>query len=182
VVDKVDVEIDEKVFQYRSLASKKPQIVCATKNPEILLPVYHMIRSRAAAGLNCGKQFEWIFLEQQTEVETATILGDSLLFLFFSVAEGLGRMPLEAMACGCISVAFSYGPLKCMVPQHEFEYADIVGLVQFVEKVMESYPRELEQWDLRISAGREIARRYSMKNQEVTVLKAWSRIYRHETI
>jgi hypothetical protein len=69
-----------------------------------------------------------------------------------------------------------------MVPQHEFEYADIVGLVQFVEKVMESYPRELEQWDLRISAGREIARRYSMKNQEVTVLKAWSRIYRHETI
>ena len=176
-VEKVDIEIDPAIFSFCALEKKAPIIVCAMKSKEILLPVYHMVQARAAANLNRGREFQWVFLDHYSEQETARILHDALLFLFLNVAEGIGRMPLEAMASGCIVASYDYGPLgEALKARSRFEYGDPISVVKFIEEVMALYPTVSQERILELEEGREIATHYSLANQEAGVMSAWKRI------
>jgi hypothetical protein len=179
-IEKVDVEINPAVFSFCPPDAKQPLIACATKSPEMLMPIYHMIQSRSNGGLNRGKEFHWIFLDQMSERETASILHDAFIFIFLSAAEGIGRMPLEAMASGCMLLSYGYGPVDAVLPSpRRFEYGDPVSAVLFLEQLMAAYPRPKAEWIAEVERGRKIANRYSLDNQEVGVLNAWKRIMNH---
>lgn len=177
MIEKVEIEIDRSIFKFCDMGKKEAFIACSPKAPEILLSVYHVIQARAAAGLNNGGKFEWIFLRDFTEKQTADILGRSLLFAGLSVTEGLGRLFLEAMACGCITVCCGNGPLRDISPCLEFKYADVASIVLFIETVMDSYPHCLAKWENRIASGAAIAERYSLDRQRESVLQAWEKIF-----
>jgi glycosyltransferase involved in cell wall biosynthesis len=178
-VERVHIEIDSAIFRYRTLVEKKPQIACIPKSSEYLMSLYHMLRSRTASGLNNGQAFEWVFIENKSEAQTAAILQDSLIFIFLSVAEGMGRMPLEAMACGCLLTAFAHGPLaEILPPCARFECGDLISVVTYIENIMNSFPQEIQRWSACVTAGRDIAKSYSLERQEASVLQAWERVLR----
>ena len=176
-VHHVHLQIEPDIYCYRPLVHKKRQIASIAKAPESLLAVYHTIQSRAAAGLNPGKSFNWIFLGNKSEHETAEILRESLLFLFFSVAEGLGRMPLEAMASGCLIAAYGYGPLQETIPaRFRFEHSNIIEIVKYIETIMASFPDDLAQWNTYVQEGLQAAATFGQQREEESVLAAWEKI------
>lgn len=136
---KVDPGVDGNVFSFKPLREKKRMIACVQKAPALLLTLYHALQSRAAAGLNNLKDFEWVFLGERTEQEVAEILRDSLVFVFNSIEEGLGRMPVEAMLSGCLVAGFSSGPMKeYLPPESRFEVGDMTGMAWYVESIAAS--------------------------------------------
>lgn len=174
----VHAAIRPEVFSWRPLNEKKPQIATIVKSEEWLSALYHTVQSRALAGLNRGNDFNWVFLGKQTERETAAILNDSLLFVFPSIIEGLPRLPLEAMSCGCLVAAWRYGPLKETLPAStQFEFGDLIDIVTFIEAVMRDFPDALSSWESLAQAGRDIASAYSVERQEQSVLAAWAEIF-----
>jgi hypothetical protein len=171
--------IREEVFSWRPLSDKRPQIACIPKNPEWLRTLYHTIQARAAAGLNSGNRFQWKVLGDVSERETAAVLQESLLFVFLSVTEGLGRMPLEAMACGCLVAAWRAGPLRETLPERvRFEFGTVLDMARFIEEVMDAYPDRVDQWRPLAEAGRDLARSYSVERQDRSVIDAWTDILR----
>jgi glycosyltransferase involved in cell wall biosynthesis len=179
MIRNVRLSINPDIFSWRPLKEKKPQIACIPKNQEWLATLYHTLQSRAAAGLNRGKDFQWVFLVDRTEQQIAQILADSVLFVFPNIAEGLGRMPLEAMLCGCLPVAWRYGPLKETLPAYmNFEWGSILEMAAFIERVMEAFPDRLDAWEQIAKTNRELALTYSVDRQERSVLAAWEEIVR----
>lgn len=177
MVQRVYLEIQPDTFPNRPLAAKKPQIVCVRKGLESLSVLYHILQSRSAMGLNRGRLFQWIFLGSKSERETSQILQESILFVFTSLAEGLGRMPLEAMSCGCLVAAYGCGPLKETIPSAmQFESGNILEMAKFIERVMESFPNDLAQWDDLVAVGSRVAGTFSIERQEQSVIAAWEKI------
>ena len=174
LVQKVDVEIDPAIFCYRPLKSKAPLIACSLKAPEVILPLYHILRARAKSGLNCGKAFEWVFLDGLVEQDLARVLSDAVLFVTLSVAEGIGRLSLEAMASGCLLISCKAGPLADIVVVAEsFRYGEMSEMVRFIERVMAAFPDELEQWSTLSEQGKQAADFFSPDQQEAGVIRAW---------
>jgi hypothetical protein len=169
--------IDLDLFRYVELKQKKRQISCIPKAKRQLLTLYHILQSRAESGLNNLKEYEWVFLGEQSEKEVADILQDSLLFIFMSMEEGLPRMPLEAMSCGCLVVGFHSGPLKeCLPSDSGFEFGDVLGMAGFVEDVAKLFPENIDQWQRLCELGRDNASAYSLEEQEKSVITAWERV------
>ncbi len=173
----MNVEIDPRIFSLRPLEQKKPQIACIGKAPELLLTVYNIIQSRASQGLNAGQSFRWVFLGNKSERETAQVLKDSLLFIFLNAAEGLGRMPLEAMACGSIVISCGAGPLAESIPlAGRFQHCEFIEMVQHIEAIMQSFPGGIAKWQHICQEQAIAARRFSPRQQEDGVISAWNQI------
>jgi glycosyltransferase involved in cell wall biosynthesis len=173
----VHYDIRPEVYQYRPLTKKTPKIACMLKSQNHLYTLYHMIQSRARANLNRGKEYEWIFLKEFSEEQAAETLKQSLIFIFLGVDEGLPRMPLEAMACGCIVIAYGQGPLReCLPMEYQFEPGDLIAPARFLESIMNSYPENLAKYEAIIENGRRMALVYSAERQERSVIDAWEKI------
>jgi glycosyltransferase involved in cell wall biosynthesis len=175
----VDYDLRCDRFPFRALSAKRAVIACPPKAPKHILPVFHMLRSRGIADLNLNKNFEWVVLETMSEQQVASVLGDALLLVFLSIEEGLPRLPLEAMASGCLISAYGQGPLREYLPKEFcFECGDVLSVVQFVESVMKAYPSDLSRFDGITAAARRTAEQYSLKRQQFTVVQAWETILR----
>lgn len=174
---KVEPGVDGGVFTYTPLHDKKRVISCVQKAPGMLLTLYHTLQSRAAAGLNNLKDYEWVFLDGRTEQEVAEVLRDSLVFVFTSTEEGLGRMPVEAMSSGSLVAGFASGPMKEYLPvEYRFEVGDLTGMARFVESITASFPESVERWRRLSEEGRKNALAYSLERQEGSVIGAWEQI------
>ena len=148
-----------------------------SKGPESLMAVFHTIAARSKAGLNAARRFKWIFLGDRSEIETAKVLQDSLIFIFSSTAEGLGRMPLEAMASGCLLVTYDLEPVTEIAPAYSrFAQNNIVGTVKFIEGVLATYPDNLAIWLDYINLGYKIAGQYTPERQESNVIEVWKKV------
>jgi glycosyltransferase involved in cell wall biosynthesis len=175
----VDYDLRSEQFPFRALSSKRPVIACSPKAPKHILPVFHMIRSRGIAGLNRNKNFGWVVLENMSERQVASVLGEALLLVFLSIEEGLPRLPLEAMSSGCLIAAYGQGPLQEYLPkEYSFECGDILSVAQFIESVMNAYPAGLARFDEVTRDARRTAEMYSTERQESTVVQAWETILR----
>ncbi len=174
----VDVEIDPQTFRSRPLTSKAPMIALSPKTPEFVLPLYHLMRARGEQGLNRARDFEWVVLRDMAEDEVAAVLEQALVFVTFSVAEGAGRLPLEAMASGCLLLTPRLGPLAASLPvDHEWQSGDLLPAAHWLEEVMEAWPEKLTGWNRLVDSGRAAAAQYSLANQERSVLEAWRNIF-----
>ncbi len=102
---------------------------------------------------------------------------ESLIFIFLSKEEGFPLMPLEAMACGCLVVAYDVAPLTEYVPSpFLFEQGDILGIARSIETITQSFPEEIGRWEKIIKTSRDIALQYSLQTEEESVIAAWEEI------
>lgn len=169
--------IDCKLFAFQPLTSKKRRIACVAKAKEDVAALYHTLFARSAAGHNRLQDYEWIFLQGLSEVEMARMLGESLLVVALSTHEGLPRLVLEAMACGCLLVGYGSGPLReCLPEEYRFEQGNFVEMARRIEAICVSFPENLEQWSSVTDRGRMIAESFTQNRQRAHLLAAWDQI------
>lgn len=170
-------EIDCVTFRLRTLSEKRPLIVFVPKARAAVATLFHLLHSRAAAGLNRLAPFEWVPLMDRSEAEVATLLGEALLLIFLSVEEGLPRTPLEAMASGCLIAAYDSGPIKEAVPPgFRFPIGAEVDIARYIETIADAYPERLDGWQALAVEGLELARSFSAERQKATLAAAWEQI------
>ena len=173
----VPVEIDPGIFRFRQLADKAPLVALSPKMPELVLPLYQLLRARGEQGLNRAREFDWVLLREMPEHELTSVLEQALVFITFSVAEGVGRLPLEAMASGCLLLTPRLGPLAPSVAaDQDWQPGDLLGAARWLEAVMDAWPNNLAVWSSLVEAGRAAAAEFSLPNQERSVMEAWRRV------
>jgi glycosyltransferase involved in cell wall biosynthesis len=178
-VHRVYGAIDQGIFAFKALAEKKLAVVSVPKMQNALRTLYHLLDSRAAKGLNKLQNLTWSVLRDRSEVEVATTLQNSLLFVFLSVEEGLPLSPLEAMSCGCLVVGYGAGPTEEYFPFHwPFAYGDILGVAQLIERICDVYPSGIDAFQSIADAGRQRAALYSRERQRNSIVTAWEDIFR----
>ena len=75
-------------------------------------------------------------------------------------------MPLEAMACGCLVVAYDIAPLTEYVPPaFLFEPGDILGIAKSIETITQSFPKETEKWEKISKTSLDIALQYFLQRE-----------------
>jgi hypothetical protein len=173
-VRRVWEHIDSNIFAFRSLATKARQITYIPKALWMISAIYHTLMARSASGFNTCQSLKWVALEGQTETEVARILGDSLIFLFASVTEGLGRAPLEAALSGCVVLACNAGPIPEYLPApFRMGCADPVDFVRAIEKAVNAQQDAPDVIERHINTSRLAALQFSADAQERSVCSAW---------
>lgn len=174
--------VSSEKFAFQSLNNKKKKIACnPAKRPLDISLLYHLLQSRSEQGLNILRDYEWVFIENKTETEVAQIMQESLIFIFLSKEEGFPLMPLEAMACGCLVVAYDIEPLTEYVPSDFlFEQGDILGIARGIEAITKLFGEKIEKWQTISKNSRDIALQYSLQKEEESVIAAWKEILPQE--
>ncbi len=169
--------VNLETFAFQPLKKKKKMIACnPAKRPLDISLLYHLLQSRAEQKLNVLKEYEWVFIENKTEKEVAQIMQDSLIFIFLSKEEGFPLMPLEAMACGCLVVAYGVEPVtEYLSSPFLFEPGDILSVAGSIEAITQSYGEKME-WETISNNNREVALQYSLQREEESVVAAWKEI------
>lgn len=172
--------IDPEVFGYIRLSGKKKIIACpSNKNTMDLTQVYNILMSRAQQGLNVLREYEWVFFENEPHHRVVSILKDAVLFLFLSVIEGFGRMPLEAMASGCLVVAYDIAPLNeflCSSNALLCTRGDVLGVVAAIEQCTAAMQESSDVFTSTIQQGYREAQKHNKEKETASVINAWHRI------
>lgn len=170
--------VNSETFAFRPLSQKKKIIACnPAKRPLDISLLYHLLQSRAEQELNHLGEYEWVFIENKTEKEVAQIMQDSLIFIFLSKEEGFPLMPLEAMACGCLVIAYDVGPVtEYLSAPFLFKPGDMPSIAESIEMIAQSDAEKMEKWEIISRANRDVAERYSLQREEESVIAAWEAI------
>lgn len=172
----VRYDIRPQIFRYRPLSSKRALIACVPKALAHVTVLYQLLRARAISGPSPLARFDWIFLRGLSEAQVAAVLSDTLIFIFLSVEEGLPRMPLEAIASGCLVTAYATGPLLEHLPhQYGFSHGDLVSIAAHVERIAARYPNLDELQEVAVDA-RRISLSFSAGEQNDTFMTVWRTI------
>jgi glycosyltransferase involved in cell wall biosynthesis len=175
-VHEVVMDLRPEVFTFEPLAKKTAQVATIAKTPEAAAAV-RMFHARAEAAPVRSRPCELVLIRNYTEAEVAEILKRSLVFMWLSPAEGLGRMPLEAMLSGCVVVSYAAGPLRTILPRElSCEYADPAQLLRLVEQVLGSWPEHTAALQTLVSSARERALTFGAREQERSVCDAWEAV------
>lgn len=170
-------EIDLATFKFRSLREKKSLIAFVPKGHVSVVTLFHLLRSRAQAGLNRLSQFDWVALSNKSEREVAALLGDALFLIFLSVEEGLPRTPLEGMASGCLVAAYDGGPMRETVPPgFRFPVGAVADMARYIEAVTEAFPARMDEWQALAVEGLELARSFSTERHKAVLAAVWEQI------
>lgn len=166
--------IDGDRFQFQPLGQKYRQIAANLgKNPPEVLSLYQILRARTLQQLNGLTNWSWVWIEQKSEAEVAQILKESAVFISLSLHEGFGLLPLEAMASGCLVVAYGREPMTEYLPQEmQVRSGDLTEAVNRVETFVET---ALDRQDL-AHTGCAIARIYSPEREQQSVLDTWDKL------
>jgi glycosyltransferase involved in cell wall biosynthesis len=167
--------IDPDVFHFRPLKQKKRQISYLPKSKLMLRTIHHTFQARARAGLTSGAGIPWIAIENRSEREAASLLEDSMAFVFTSIEEGLSRTCIEALLSGCVVLAYGHGPIPEYLPQNLcFKYGEAIEIVQAIERLMDS---DFLSFESDVCQGRQNALRYGPEQQRSSVCAAWEEIF-----
>lgn len=138
MIARLHYPLDDKLFAFS--AEKKPRIAFMTrKNRQDAAQVLSILRLRGAL-----EGLELAAIEQRSEVEVASLLRDSFLFLCFGYPEGFGLPPAEAMLSGCAVVGFhGMGGSEFFKPEFSYPIAcgDIVSFARAAEGVIDTFKR-----------------------------------------
>ncbi len=173
---KVIEYVDARAFPFVSLAEKKRQGAYVSKLTPNLLSILHSFTARACYGHNAGKDFKWVLVDSLNEQQVSAVLRDSLIVLFPSVEEGLGRFPIEALLSGCIVLGPSSGPCQeFLPPTFQFPYGDAVSVVEAIERIIVPGP-SIVAYQAEVEAARLKALTYSKEAQAASVSSAWNHL------
>jgi hypothetical protein len=99
-VFRIRYSIDPRLFFFD--AAKKRQIAYMPRKKEKdAAQVLAILKYRGMLD-----KYHVVRIEDMTEAQTAQILRESAIFLSFSTQEGWGLPPMEAIACGCVTIGY----------------------------------------------------------------------------
>lgn len=169
--------IDFKKFTYRTPGQKKKNITLfPAKAPIDNAFLFQALSVRARQNLNKLKSYKWKLVGMNSAEEVAKILNQTLIFVFPSIYEGLGLMPLEAMLSGAIVVAYKDSPYsEYLNNTNSFlvNSADKLKLIKTIEDVTEQFESNKAKLVALSKKAYQTARRYSLEREEKSVLKFW---------
>ena len=119
-------------------------------------------------------------IEDKTESETARILRETAIFLSLSTQEGWGLPPMEAMACGCLTIGYDgRGGAEFFKPPHAtpIDFQNIPAFAAAVEQAIhdiDSTPQQV--WDRTRQSAHFIAENYSPQIEAADIVATWTRI------
>jgi glycosyltransferase involved in cell wall biosynthesis len=173
-VFRIHNSIDARLFHFES--KKKRQIaLMPRKNPSDANQVLGILECRRAL-----RGFDVIRIEDKTEAQTAAILRDSQIFLSFAAEEGWSLPPMEAMACGCVTIGYdSRGGREYFTADNGLPIArsDILGFATTVERVIAQLAQDpgclLAMTE---RASEFVLGTYTPGREEQDILDAWRQI------
>lgn len=182
-VIRVVPHIDISVFRFSPWTGRRRQIAFVPKCRQSVDALRHIVTSRASIGLNEAADVSWLPLLNMSEAELARALRESLLVVFFSAEEGLGRVALEAMASGCVVAGFRNGSLQEILPAAElFEWGDLAGVARFVEDAVSRRPETARRFEELARLGEKRVHAYAPHAHRTSVEAAWRAISGGETV
>jgi hypothetical protein len=124
--------------------------------------------------------WELVEIDNMNEQEVANNLRNCAFFLSFSINEGFGMPPAEAMACGCIVVGYAGKGGKEFFNEdfcYPIEDRDVISFAKTLEKVISEYEFDNKPF---IGKGRKasdfILSEYSMEMEVKTIVDCWNKI------
>lgn len=173
-VQRVRYGIDSKNFYYNE--NKKQKIAFMPRRLRVdLIQVINILKFRGV--LN---NWELVEIHNMNESEVANALRECAFFLSFSINEGFGMPPAEAMACGCVVVGYAGKGGKEFFKEdfsYPIEDRDVILFAKTLENVIKEYEQNNKPF---IEKGKKasefILSEYSMQKEEKTILECWNTI------
>jgi hypothetical protein len=128
-----------------------------------------VLRLLAAHGSLDG--WEVVTIDNRSEVETASLLRSSAVFLSFSGQEGFGLPPAEAMACGCYVVGYpGFGGREYFNPAFSspIEEGDVLAFAKAATVILKEEPTAIAARAQGASA--HVLGRYNLDGQRADLL------------
>lgn len=166
--------IDPQLFRFES-AKERQIAVMPRKKTSDMDQVLSILECRGAL-----KGFAVLRIANKNESETAAILRLSQVFLSFASEEGWSLPPMEAMACGCLTIGYDgRGGREYFTVHRGFPIGknDILGFAMTVERVIAQLRDDPEP--LRAMARRAsefILGTYTPQREEQDILDVWRQI------
>lgn len=173
-VKRVRYGIDSRNFY--PTAHKKMKIAYMPRRLRVdLIQVINILKFRGVL-----KNWELVEIHNMSERQVADNLRECAIFLSFSINEGFGMPPAEAMACGCVVVGYAGKGGKEFFKEdfcYPIEDRDVVSFAQSLEKVILDYEKDNTIF---IEKGKRasdfILSEYSMEMEEKTITDCWNSI------
>ena len=129
---------------------------------------------------NVLDDWELVAIENMNEQEVATVFKESSFFLSFSINEGFGMPPAEAMACGCIVVGYA-GKGGNEYFKDEFSYPisdrNVQEYAKKLEMVLSAYKKEKTSFiEKSIKASEYILEEYAVEVEQNDIITVWEKI------
>jgi len=173
-VFRVRYSIDPAVFRFQE--TKRRQIAYMPRKAAAdAKQVLEILRCRGSL-----KDVSVVEIDGKSESETAAILRESLIFLSFATEEGWSLPPMEAMACGCITIGYDgRGGREYFTAEHGFPINrdDIVHFAATLERILTEHaqdPAPLVR--MAHAASNFILSTYTPANEQLDILRAWEQI------
>jgi hypothetical protein len=172
---RVSHSVDPKLFYFEP--EKKRQIAfMPRKKDRDITQVLGLLRYRGAL-----EDFEVAEIKDKTEAEAAAVLRESAIFLSFSEQEGWGLPPMEAMACGCVTIGydgrggaeFLREPYAIPIePDHATAFAaaveQVIAQIKSCGQPLPVSTHEVARW---------VADTYSPEREQREILAAWAEVF-----
>jgi glycosyltransferase involved in cell wall biosynthesis len=168
--------VDPALFRYEPNKKRQIAFMMNRKKADVT-QVVRILRFRKSLD-----GFETAAITDKTEAETARILRESQIFLSFCSSEGSPMPPLEALACGCITIGYhGRGGMEYLNDQYAFpvEAEDVIGFVETVERIiaeLRDNPQPLLEKARRASVF--VHETYSPQREERGIVETWEQILR----
>ncbi|MFK5957871.1 MAG: glycosyltransferase [Lutibacter sp.] len=176
-VYRIHYGIDKKVFYYK--ATKKKQIAFMPRRlKNDLLQVINILKFRGAL-----KNWSLIEIDNLPEVEVAKVFRESTFFLSFSINEGFGMPPAEAMATGCVVIGYpGNGGIEYFRDEFSYPIADrnVQQYVKKLEYLLLNYDKiKCELQEKGIKASKFILEEYALEVEEQDIVTVWTKILKN---
>lgn len=171
---RVHYGIDKVRFYYSE--HKKMQLAFMPRRLRVdLVQVINILKYRGVL-----KDWELKPIDGMSEDQVAELMRESAFFLSFSINEGFGMPPAEAMACGCIAVGYpGHGGNEYF--KDEFSYPipnrDVQQYAKTLEALLLDYQKNKEMY---LRKGKEasefILKEYAMEVENEDIVGVWKKI------
>lgn len=171
---RVHYGIDKLNFNYKK--NKKQQITFMPRRLKVdLVQVINILKYRGIL-----KNWSLLPLENMNEKQVSEAFKESAFFLSFSINEGFGMPPAEAMACGCVVVGYS-GKGGEEFFKDEFSYPvedrNVLEFAIILEKVLKEFEKDSSTFLAKGKAASDfILKEYAMEVEQNDIVTVWKTI------
>jgi hypothetical protein len=170
-VQRVRYGIDCKNFYFNE--TKKRKIAYMPRRLRVdLVQVINILKFKGILD-----NWELVEIHNMNESQVANALRECVFFLSFSINEGFGMPPAEAMACGCVVVGYSGKGGKEFFKNdfcYPIEDRDVLSYVKTLEKVIKEYEIDDKPFVEKGRIASEfILSEYSMEMEVKTIVSCW---------